>query len=722
MSTRTPSGQTSWLSEARRRGVLRVAASYAVIAWLLLQIADVTFGPLGVPTWVLTTLIISAAIGFPVALALAWFFDLSPQGLQRESATGVTAAPMRGVRRYADVIIIAVLVAVVAALVVRQRDMEQRFGALEPAVAVMPFTNLGGDPAQEYFSDGLADELIGRLGQVPGLKVAARSSSFALKRKQLDAKSIARELGVAAILEGSVRRSGGQLRLSAALIDGRSGFQLWSASYERTVERVFDIQEEITRAVTDTLISPDEQRTMPDAKAPTSDVTAHDLYLLGIAGRAMIGDEALSRSVEYLEKAVARDPEYAQAWAALSRAIIRRDFKTLIVSPSDPAAVRAEQAAYKALALDSTLAEAHGALGYVLGRTARPGAEEAFDRALAINPNSTTVLHDYMLSVKNKPEDEPLTMKLQERILELDPLAVNNRLNYLNSLLQRGRTEEFGAVLRRGLELHDDDPAASMAMSNAVFGTGFPELTYRLARMRLAAGDELTGRTLLANAWAGVDPARIELPIDPHPAPRVESFIARGHESGAYMLTGDLAAAERIMRDLAEQITDEDGPERGVAFLLTLQGRFAEAADLFDELPDELRDMGPPGVTLKQGLTAKLYVYRQLGRADRARAVLDYYKEHVLPMRRTEPGNNASFTEIAGVEAVEGRRTEAIAALRNAMKVSELPPNFIPQLPWFASLEGTPGYAELLRERERRIAKAKAEFAKIDAEFAARER
>jgi len=216
MSTKTPSGH-SWLSEARRRGVLRVAASYAVIAWLLLQIADVTFGPLGVPTWVLTTLIISAAIGFPVALGLAWFFDLSPQGIQRESATGVATPPMRGVRRYADVIIIAVLVAVVGALLVRQRDMEQRFGALEPAVAVMPFTNLGGDPAQEYFSDGLADELIGRLGQVPGLKVAARSSSFALKRKQLDAKSIARELGVAAILEGSVRRRAHRrtLRVSA---------------------------------------------------------------------------------------------------------------------------------------------------------------------------------------------------------------------------------------------------------------------------------------------------------------------------------------------------------------------------------------------------------------------------------------------------------------------------------------------------------------------------
>jgi tetratricopeptide (TPR) repeat protein len=254
-----------------------------------------------------------------------------------------------------------------------------------------------------------------------------------------------------------------------------------------------------------------------------------------------------------------------------------------------------------------------------------------------------------------------------------------------------------------------------------VFPLGFPELTYRFARMRLATGDVLVGRMLLANAWLGVDdPARIELPIDPHPALRLESFIARGHEAGVYMLAGDLAAAERIMRDLADQITDEDGPERGVAFLLTLQGRFAEAADMFDELPDlpdHLRDVGPPGVTLRQGLTAKLYVYRQLGRADRARAVLDYYKEHVLPMRRAETLDNAFLTEIAGVEAVEGRRTEAIAALRSAMKVSELPPNFMPQLPWFASLESTPGYAELLRERERRIEKLKAEFAKIDAEF-----
>ncbi len=226
------------LVRLRERGVLRVAASYAVIAWLALQIADVTFDPLGLPKWVMTSLIVAAILGFPVAIALAWFYEVGDQGVQLDTAPAGDVRPtVHGKRRYADLAIIGVLLVAVAVLLVRQSDIGKPPAPANPAIAVLPFENLSGDPQQEYFSDGLAEEVLDRLGRVPGLKVIASSSSFSFKGKHQDAKTIASQLGVTTVLEGSVRRDGRKLKVNAKLIDGQTGFQLWSGSFDREVDR-----------------------------------------------------------------------------------------------------------------------------------------------------------------------------------------------------------------------------------------------------------------------------------------------------------------------------------------------------------------------------------------------------------------------------------------------------------------------------------------------------
>ena len=204
---------TALLHRLRERGVLRVAASYAVIAWLLLQIADVTFELLGVPRWVMISLIATAVLGFPAAIALAWYFELGDRGLTRDTAADAAARPVvHGLRRYADVAIIGVLLATVAALVVRQSDFAKPPPPDRPTIAVLPFANLSGDPAQEYFSDGLAQELIDRLGRVPGLAVIGRSSAFSFKGKALDPRTIAERLGATTVLDGALRREGQRSR------------------------------------------------------------------------------------------------------------------------------------------------------------------------------------------------------------------------------------------------------------------------------------------------------------------------------------------------------------------------------------------------------------------------------------------------------------------------------------------------------------------------------
>jgi len=209
------------LARLRERGVVRVALSHAVIAWLLLQIADVVLEPLGAPAWAMTALIVAVALGFPVALLLAWFYEIGDDGVHRDTAPAGAARPtVHGMRRYADVVVIGALLVTVGVLLVRQSDLGKPDPPANPAIAVLPFENLSGDPEQEYFSDGLAEEMLNRLGRVPGLKVIARSSSFGFKGQDADVRSIAEKLGVTTVLEGSVRRDGKRLRLSARLIDG----------------------------------------------------------------------------------------------------------------------------------------------------------------------------------------------------------------------------------------------------------------------------------------------------------------------------------------------------------------------------------------------------------------------------------------------------------------------------------------------------------------------
>ncbi|MCM2311072.1 MAG: hypothetical protein NDI84_06665, partial [Steroidobacteraceae bacterium] len=268
------------LHRLRERGVLRVAASYAVIAWLLLQIADVTLGPLGAPPWAMTALVVAAIVGLPIALLLAWFLEVGADGVEVDTAPeGVARPRARGLRHYADAIVIGVLVVAVAVLLVRQSDLGKPKPPANPAIAVLPFENLSGDPEQEYFAEGLAEETLDRLGRVPGLRVIARSSSFGFKGKDLDAQTIAGKLGVTTLLEGSVRRDGSRLRLNARLVDGATGEQVWSGSFDRELTDIFAVQAELAGAIVSAIVPAAKGSPAEDPRSPTADLNAYDLYL-----------------------------------------------------------------------------------------------------------------------------------------------------------------------------------------------------------------------------------------------------------------------------------------------------------------------------------------------------------------------------------------------------------------------------------------------------------
>ncbi|HEX9772634.1 MAG TPA: hypothetical protein VGA44_04140, partial [Steroidobacteraceae bacterium] len=244
---------TGWLHRLRERGVIRVAASYAVIGWLLLQIADVTFEPLGVPRWVMVSLIVTAVLGLPVAIALAWFYEVGDRGIERDTAHDGTARPAtHGLRRYADVAIIGVLLVSVAVLLVRQSDLG-RTGAGSPAIAVLPFQNLSISPDGEVLALGIAESVLHQLANLAELDVISRTSSFAFRDRREDAREIGRQLGARYLLEGSVQSDRARMRVTTQLIDTETGADVWSMRFERPPGDIFAVQDEIALQVTQAL-------------------------------------------------------------------------------------------------------------------------------------------------------------------------------------------------------------------------------------------------------------------------------------------------------------------------------------------------------------------------------------------------------------------------------------------------------------------------------------
>ena len=503
--------RVSPLHRLRERGVLRVAASYAVIAWLALQIASVVFEPLGVPKWVLTALIIAAAVGFPLAIALAWFLGIGRRSVERGDAD-LPRPSARGLRHYADAIVIGVLLIAVVVLAVRQSDLGKPKPPANPAIAVLPFENLSGDPAQEYFSDGLAQEMLDRLGRVPGLTVISRASSFSFKGKNLDPTTMAGRLGATTLLLGGVRRSGSRVVLSAQLVDGATGRQLWSGSFDRDVSLVAQVQEELAAAVIEAIVPAAHGKVATHPVAAMKSVNAYDLYLLGRSAQEERFGTRMRDAVSYLEQAVEADPKLAKAHAALSRALLLWKFYQFVPAPVD-ATQQAEAHAHQALALDPDSSEAHAALGSVLrDQDNAAGATSEYRRALELNPNNAVALFDYAVLLGNDPatEKDPATQRsriaLMERLARIDPRS---------PVLWRSRVEEAAesgkgdaAVSRevtRAIGVLADDAAGLRLVGLAARSTGHATDAYRVCLAIARAGDATAALFLAVRTWILVD-------------------------------------------------------------------------------------------------------------------------------------------------------------------------------------------------------------------------
>lgn len=694
----------------RARGVLRVAASYTVIAWLGLQIADVTFDPLGVPRWVMTAVIVAAAVGLPVAVALAWFYAPGASGIACDVAADSESRPIgHGLRRYADVVVIGVLLLTVAVLLVRQSDIGKPAPPARPAIAVLPFENLSGDPAQDYFADGLATEILERLGRVPGLAVIARSSAFSFKGKDVDARTVAARLGVTTVLEGSVRRSGKHLKLSAQLIEGASGRQLWSGTFDRELTEVFAMQEELATAVIEAIVPSARGDAAAVAVAPTTQIGAYDLYLLGRQAQEARTGERLREAVGYLERALQEDPSFAKAHAALSRALLFWMMVPHVPAPAN-AMQRAEAEAYKALALDSSSSEAHAALATVMRQQKSPAAESEYQRALALNPSNATAVWDYVALLGQMPGREADARAMMDRMTMLDP---RSGILWASRLAELPYAPDAGAAFRsefaRAMVALAGDADALNLIGREARTLGYAEEALRVSLAIESAGNRDRGLKSQVVSWLLVD--------DRARARRAADALGDGEDALPYRIEaagrqGDYAEVERLSARLMALQPGDPVPSRLVAFWRAVQGRYAEAAEALaagEPIPDDA--IGPLGadLTSRQALPAMLRVYRATGRASQADALASKYLQLLA-------GAGQAPLARAALAANEALADEAVAALEQLFRDYPLAFNFEPTLPWFRSLEGHPRYAELLDLRRKRIDAARTRMLQMEAD------
>jgi len=457
---------TNFWGEIRRRNVARVAVVYAIAGWLVMQVADVMFPALKLPEWMITAVAALLLIGFPFALIFAWAFEMTPDGIKLEKhvdrSASITPQTGRKLDRLALVILsLAVAVLLFDKFVVHDDDGPAPVAAVagRPSIAVLPFVNMSDDRENEYFSDGLSEELLNLLAKIPQLHVAGRTSSFKFKGTNEDLRVIGEQLNVDNVLEGSVRKSGPRLRITAQLIDADNGYHLWSETYDRDLTDIFEIQDEIANNVVAALRVHLLGEPAATSTKGTTSTEAYNLFLQGNYFYTHSSAENLKRSIDAYERAIALDPGFARAYAALSFAISQQVGGWTASSGAGfiEGFERVREVAEKAYSLDPDNPDALQAMANAVINAdwdMRAGAEYN-QRALDIEPANAVLLENRAFDLLVR-RDFAGAEALLKKALEIDPLSVSAMRGLGDTQFLAERYDDAIATFQHALQLSPD--------------------------------------------------------------------------------------------------------------------------------------------------------------------------------------------------------------------------------------------------------------------------
>jgi TolB-like protein len=455
-------GNLNFFAELKRRNVYKVAVAYIIAGWALSQGIAQVLPVFDVPNWVVRVLVLLIVAGFPIALVIAWAFEATPEGIKRTAVADAASERSRG-KVWIYVVIAGALLSIglfflgryTAGNATPRHDASsartEAAATPQKSVAVLPLVNESGSPADEYFSDGLSEELIAALGQIRDLKVIGRSSSFRFKDRKEEPKTIGEKLGVSTLLDGTVRKQGDRVRIVAELVNASDGIQLWTRTFDRELKDIFTVQAEIAAAVAEslkiTLLGSDEQST----GSATKSTEAHNAYLQGHFHFQRRNLEDFRKAVSYFDEAIRLDPDYALAYAERSEAW---SFIGDLTGQRAAAWPKAKSDAEKAVAIAPFLAEAQAALGWVRffidwkfteGLTALKRAKELSPA----NPTANDLLARVIVYLGRVDEAE----RQARQAVELDPLSVITQGNLGRVLFVAGKLDEADAVSRKAADL-----------------------------------------------------------------------------------------------------------------------------------------------------------------------------------------------------------------------------------------------------------------------------
>ena len=667
------------IEELKRRNVFRVGLAYLALAWVVVQITDLAVPALNLPEILHSIVFYIGMVGFPFAIFFAWAFELTPEGLKREQEVDRTSSVTLVTGRKLDFAIIAMLLVAVVFLMV---DNYVLIDTVDPELAlagdasstsveaasydsigVLPFTNISNDPEQDYFSDGISEELLNALAKLKNLQVAARTSSFAFKGQNQSITEIGNALKVDTVLEGSVRKSGTRLRITAQLIDVANGYHLWSETYDREITDVFAIQDELTTAIVAAL---KVHLDVGEEARPTNAVDnweAYDAYLKGLHAIRSRTEQSVAAALGYFEEATRLEPKFAAALAQQAQALL---LSIVYVNADKDSAIASSEALLdRALAADPALAEAHATRGYLLLEDNKcDEALPSFEKALASNPELVEAMHWSALCLKFAGRVGE-SLQLEQRAHHLDPLhaAVFSVLSDLK--------------FTYGLDVDLNLEAAKNNYPDRYFDY---QISEHFRRKSLADAIELTRDTrdlpYLLNVESIIS-TFLKMEDDALLARVIAQGWAGGHDDYLYasIVFGYLDRAESYLKGLETSDLRAASPAAYSGYIKYLDGRPAEAESLLIQALtpyDYSSDRAPSDIL--SGLSLSIYladVLRQNGKEEASRSYLRGARETIQGLKRN--GARAGFLLAeASLNVLEGNTTGAVELLSAADDQAEL--------------------------------------------------
>jgi TolB-like protein/Tfp pilus assembly protein PilF len=683
----------NFFSELKRRNVYKVAVVYAVTAWLLIQAASILLPTFEAPTWVMKVVVMAVVLGLPIAVILAWAFELTPEGIKQTE--DVDPGTRKRGKSHAWIYVVAVGAAISIALFLLGRytarntasaaRTEAATGSSIPqkSIAVLPFENLSDDKGAAYFADGIQDEILTKLASIADLKVISRTSTAKYKSKPEDLKTVSQQLGVATVLEGSVQKAGDKVRVNVQFIDARADSHLWAKTYDRDMKDVFAIQSEVAQEIADSLqakLSPAEASTL--ATAPTKDTAAYDLFLKGEyeerLAESSLEAESFDRAAAWYRQAIARDPKFALAMARLVQNRIQRHWFIERMSEAELAQLRSM--AEQAVALAPNLAEVHVALGqfYYHGYRQYEQALAEFERALQLQPNASAAL-EYLGYVHRRQGQWERCLDELKRALEHNPRDASLAANFASTYIPLRMWKETGRAARHALEI---DPYAADAMrallQSIVSGSGDINESQRVLKTFPAEN-----KILVSSNFGGV-----------------RNMI--GDRAYVLVLARDFEAALNVWEALGDTAVDERRRLSARVAIRVLAGDLvgaqAEAEKARQLLEERLREL-PTDIS---SMTKLSWVYLALKRPGDA-TQLAQQAANLLPPEKDVLVGNDLVTGLAEIEARTGATAEAIAILRRQLSVPAGVSVSIARLkidPVWDPIRNDPGFQQLLTLKE----------------------